>query len=377
MMTRKLITGLALVAATSVSYGTIYFQNDGTCEGWPNYPQQPEAQGTIYDTNNPAYQGPTAIQFSQTWQTNYTGRYHSEVDYQNTQGVGQDMYYGMTVYLPNNWVYTNSNVCIQQWAGASPWLMMEIRGNQIEVLPHITGIQDLGTIPTGQWVRIVTHLNTSSVNGEFQVWVNGVQEMNLTGNFSPTNAGSTEVRWSAGAYVTGWYGVTTQPTPSFIRLFQDHYCMASTEAEADPANWDEVYELQNASSGLALNVAGGASSNGTEIVQWPFSGSSNSLWTFIPTTNGYYQINNVQTVKDAVVQSASTANGAKIIQWTFGSSGDDQWEPVQATSNTWNFVDLKSGKLLEDPGSSPTNGTQMDQWSSTGGANQQWELDLQ
>ena len=375
MMTRKLITGLALIAVTSVGYGTVYFQNDGTCEGWPNYPQQPEAAGTIGDTNNPAYQGPTAIEFSQTWQADYTGRYHSEVDYQNTQGYGDDRYYGISVYLPNNWVYTNSNVCIQQWAGDGPWLMMEIQGNHIEVLPHITGQQDLGMIPTGQWVRIVTHLLSSS-NGVFQAWVNGVQEMNLSGNFTPPST-TDEVRWSAGAYVTGWYGVTNRPTPSYIQLFQDHYRIASSEAEAEPSNWDEVYELENASSGLALNVSGGATSNGTTIVQWPFNASSNSLWTFIHTTNGYYQINNIQTVKDAVVQNASTANGAKIIQWTFGTSGDDQWEPVQATSNTWTLVNLRSGKLLEDPGSSPTEGTQMDQWSSTGGANQQWELNLQ
>ncbi|HTX20399.1 MAG TPA: heparin lyase I family protein, partial [Candidatus Aquilonibacter sp.] len=266
----------------------IYFQNDGNKEGWPNYPQTPEADGTINDVANPVYQGTTAIQFTQTWLTNYTGRYHSEVDYQNTQGVGDDRYYRITLFLPTNWIYTNSNVCIQQWAGSGPWLIMEIRGNDLVMLPHITGIQTLQTMPLGQWTRIVTHLNTSSSNGLFQVWVNGIQRLNLTGNFSPTNAGSTEVRWSTGAYVTGWYGVTNAaPNPSFIELYGDNYRITDDFTDADTPYWPETYSVNpspasqvvglDASTSYSLNVT---TSNG-------FSGNILFGLSGLPANTGY------------------------------------------------------------------------------------------
>lgn len=201
--------------------------------------------------------------------------------------------------------------------------------------------------------------------------------MNLTGNFSPTNSGGTEVRWSTGAYVTGWFGVTTQPTPSFIQVFGDHYRIADSQSEADPANWSEVYELENVASSLALNVSGAATTNNAAVIQWPFGGSANSLWTFTSTGNGYYQMVNQNSGLDAVVSHASTTNGAPIIQYSFGSAGNDQWTPLQNSDMTWTFYNLKSGKVLDDPGSSTAQGTQMDQWSSNGGNNQHWKLILQ
>src|SRR6185437_11277658 len=135
-----------------------------------------------------------------------------------------------------------------------------------------------------------------------------------------------------------------------------------------------VYKLQNEASGLVLNNQGSLT-NGSKITQWTSSTSSDNLrWTFIPTSNGYYQINSVKSGKDAVVQSASTSQGAGIIQWSFGSSGDDQWLPQQNSDGSFTFVNLHSGLVLEDPGSSTSTSTQMDQWSANGGANQKWKL---
>jgi hypothetical protein len=134
------------------------------------------------------------------------------------------------------------------------------------------------------------------------------------------------------------------------------------------------YQLENAASGLSLNVSNNLTSNGACIVQYTYNGSNNELWNFTPTTNGYYQIVSVLSGKDAVVQGASTANGASIVQWTFGSSGDDQWLPVLNSNGTYTFYNLNSGKVLEDPGSSTSKNTQMDQYSANGGANQQWNV---
>jgi len=138
-------------------------------------------------------------------------------------------------------------------------------------------------------------------------------------------------------------------------------------------NFAGVYQIQNVASGLVLNQQGSLT-NGSPITQWTIVTSSNLDFTFIVTSNGYYQINSVKSGKDVVVQSASTTAGAKIIQWSFGTSGDDQWKPVLNSDGTYTFFNLHSGLVLADPGSSTSTSTQMDQETSNGGANQKWKL---
>ena len=139
------------------------------------------------------------------------------------------------------------------------------------------------------------------------------------------------------------------------------------------SDFSGIYQLQNEASGLVVNNQGSLT-NGSAITQWTITTSSNLDWQFIPTSNGYYQINSCKSGLDAVVQGASISDGAGIIQWSFGSSGDDQWKPVQNSDGSYTFYNLHSGLVLEDPGSSTSTSTQMDQWCANGGANQKWNL---
>ena len=134
------------------------------------------------------------------------------------------------------------------------------------------------------------------------------------------------------------------------------------------------YELKNVNSGLAVNVAGGFTTNGAAIIQWPYGGSANSLWTFQSTDSGYYQIVSVNSGKDLVVQGASKSAGAKIIQWSFGSSKNDQWKPGKNSDGSYTFTNRLSGLVLEVPGNSTSQGTQLDQWGHNGGANQKFTV---
>ena len=134
------------------------------------------------------------------------------------------------------------------------------------------------------------------------------------------------------------------------------------------------YELQCVASSLAANVSGASTSNGAAVIQWAFNGSTNSLWTFVPTSGGYYQIKNVNSGLDMVVANASTASGASITQWSFGSTGNDQWQPVPNSDGTYTFLNLHSGLVLDDPGSSTASGTQFDQRAASGGSNQKFNL---
>jgi hypothetical protein len=234
---------------------------------------------------------------------------------------------------------------------------------------------------TNVWQGFVEHvfLSTNPAVGYVEFWVNGVQQTFVNG----------QTRW----YTPTWDNVDGSWQDSYNKLkwgvyrsgamdgkgpataYMSGATVGSTYADVDPGilTFNGVYQVQNVASGKVLNNQG-STTNGSPITQWTITSSSNLDWTFLATSNGYYQLNSSKSGKDAVVQSASTANGAGIIQWSFGSSGDDQWGPVLNLDGTYTFFNLHSGLVLEDPGSSTNNTTQMDQWSSNGGSNQKWNL---
>lgn len=146
-----------------------------------------------------------------------------------------------------------------------------------------------------------------------------------------------------------------------------------TVSSSSTNNFAGVFQIKNEASGLVLNNQG-STTNGSAITQWNSISSTNLDWTFMVTSNGYYQIKSSRSGLDAVVQGASTTNGARIVQWSFGSSGDDQWKPVANSDGSYTFYNLKSGLVLSDPNSSTNKTTQMDQETANGGSNQKWTL---
>ena len=142
-------------------------------------------------------------------------------------------------------------------------------------------------------------------------------------------------------------------------------------------NLSGTYEIKNVGSGLALNVYGGSTTNGAEVIQYPYSnGQNNSLWTFVPTSGGYYQIRNVNSGLVLNVSGASGINGALIFQWSAQSMipGNDQWMPVQNQDGTFSFYNLLSKQALDVPGASTASGVQLDQWFGNGTAAQKFNL---
>lgn len=241
-------SGMIDSSVTSAAYvintggGTVTFQNNGTKEGWPNFPQTPQAKGTITDVTTPTFHSTSAIQFTQTFVNNYTGRYHSEVDIEGAQQTNQDRYYGMTFYLPADWQYATDQVNVQQWAGTGPWIIMRIDGPDMLVLfdhlpdGYFAETHFLSNVPKGTWVRIVTHIKSAPSGGIFEVWVNGTKVLSHTGNLdAPGNGGA--IRWSTGCYVSGWFQKSSPQGPSTRLVYGTHYRVATTYDLAEPANW--------------------------------------------------------------------------------------------------------------------------------------------
>ncbi len=137
-----------------------------------------------------------------------------------------------------------------------------------------------------------------------------------------------------------------------------------------------TYEVQNVASGLAVEVDSTSNANPLPIVQNTFSGASTQLWTFTPTSGGYYHISNVSTGQDMNVTAASAKNGALIVQWPAGGMipGNDQWLPVQNPDGTYSFFNLNSLQALDNPNGSTQLKAQLDQWFGNSTSAQSFRL---
>ena len=233
-----LLSALLLAGMVLPSHATVYFQNEGDNKTWPNYPQDPEAKGTIGDVTSPLYKDSTSIEFTQTFEKNYSGRYHSEVDIGDIEENNQDRYYGEAVYVASNWENADDQVNFQQWAGTGPWILMRIDGSDIVMDFDWSGTNGgephVQSMPHGAWTRVVTRIYTHGSTGVFTVWINGTQKLTRNGNFQ---APGSEIRWSTGCYVSGWYQRSSPQGPSERITYGDHYRVADSQSEADPANW--------------------------------------------------------------------------------------------------------------------------------------------
>jgi hypothetical protein len=244
----RLLTGCLLVltvlcvlaAATTRVEADVLFENTGTLTGWSRVYVQEQGTNTMVST--PTFEGPSAIESTQTFVAADGRGYHSERVMFDIQRNGQDYYYGLALYLAPDWVFHNQNVTFQQWGrenpgGGGPWILMFVQNDKLRMGGSgASGSRDLATITNlrGTWIRIVTRINMTGA-GPFEVWVNGTKTASASINLVVAGDPPT-IRWSTGIYCTAW---RTQPPAggSPISVWHDQLRVATSYDEAEPANW--------------------------------------------------------------------------------------------------------------------------------------------
>ncbi len=179
------------------------------------------------------------------------------------------------------------------------------------------------------------------------------------------------VRNSANLTWNDWKKPTNDPSADafemngMVGLFQ---VLPNTAASPFSGN----YEIANVASKMSLGVQGSSAA----IVQNTDNGGAGSSWTFVPKSNGYYEIKNTGSGQVLNVSSASGKPGAPIVQWPAGAivPGNDQWLPVHNADGTYSFYNRNSKLVLDDPGWSTAAGTQFIQWAPNDGGNQKFTL---
>ena len=340
---RALTRAIALTVVPSCALASVSFQNEGTLTGWSNYPQNP-CCGTITSTSSPTYQGGEAIRFYQKFDG--FGSYHNEVTRTPIAPTGSDTYMGFALYLPSTWVYHNQSMVFSQWARSdssnTPWTLMYIQNQEIRT-GGSGGLQNLwmSGFTKAAWHSFVVRIRNSTTNGVFEVWIDGVNRgRHARTDISP---GGPSIRWSLGQYCTYWR--ENLPLHDPVVTHMDHFRVATTYAEAEPANW------------------GGSAPTPTPT---PTPSS---------TFSGYYRIMARHSGKDLTVEGASTAEGANIFQYTYGGSNtNDEWAIVSVGSGYHRVTCRNGGKSAEVAGGGTGDGADVVQRTYSGATHQQFQL---
>jgi hypothetical protein len=116
--------------------------------------------------------------------------------------------------------------------------------------------------------------------------------------------------------------------------------------------------------GMCVDVAGGATADGTPIQLHPCTGNVAQQWTF----PGDGTVRALGKCLD--VSGGSTADGAVVQLWTCNGTNAQKWVHTAARDLT----NTGSGKCLDAKGNSSADGTRLQIWTCTGGANQKWTV---
>jgi chitosanase len=116
--------------------------------------------------------------------------------------------------------------------------------------------------------------------------------------------------------------------------------------------------------GKCVEVAGGATANGTAVQMNTCSGSAAQQWSL---SGG--ALVNAGSGKCLDVTSASVANGAKIQLYDCNSTGAQKW-----TFSGGELINSGSGKCLDVVDKSTANGARLQIWTCGGTTNQIWSM---
>ena len=218
------ITTLALLPI--VAKGTRLFCNSGTKHGWNS--TKPEHQVTVDDVATIVYKGRTAIKVTQTYDSGYDGRDHSEVSHFQGYKWGDERFYGFMFRLSNTWDFDPQSYNIAQFianrpgagCGEDDWMpssMLWLRGSQLmsrivrgqyrrpDSSRPITDLPNLATVSAGVWHKVIIQARWKSDNTGFQkIWFDG-KKVNETSDVATTTNDDSTFEFRIGLYANGWH----------------------------------------------------------------------------------------------------------------------------------------------------------------------------
>jgi hypothetical protein len=135
---------------------------------------------------------------------------------------------------------------------------------------------------------------------------------------------------------------------------------------------DGVYSLASRKSNKVLDLVSGGTADGTDAVQWSWSGGNSQKWNITSLGNGQYQAQGVASGKLLEVTGASTSNGAVVQIWPSNNNNCQKWNVIPTVDGTFKLLNVNSAKAVDVSGGSTADGAAIIQWTDSGAVNQQW-----
>jgi Ricin-type beta-trefoil lectin domain-like len=140
--------------------------------------------------------------------------------------------------------------------------------------------------------------------------------------------------------------------------FVQQSCSSSDQQKFGFASLTDPYYAMRTKNGLAVQVRSGSTSEDAAIVQFAWSGASNTQqWTLEPVgttikpevlANAMYTITPRHVSKAVAVDGGSLNDNAAIEQATYSASDDRfHWFVVRSGDKRYNLINRKSGKCLD------------------------------
>lgn len=140
------------------------------------------------------------------------------------------------------------------------------------------------------------------------------------------------------------------------------------------------YVLVNRNSGKVMQVSGGSTVAGTNLVQGTNTGATYQQWNVTPVDSriggdfSYFTFINVNSSKAADLLNFSLNNGGAIDAWDDNKNVAQQWY-LEYAQDGWFYIRSRhSAKCLEVYNGSTAESVNIVQWDKNGAANQQWRF---
>ncbi|MEU6223265.1 alpha-L-fucosidase [Streptomyces sp. NPDC047042] len=135
-----------------------------------------------------------------------------------------------------------------------------------------------------------------------------------------------------------------------------------------------VYQLVNRNSGKVADVAAGGTTDGSNVLQWPWLNAANQKWTFTNTGDGYYKVKGVASGRLMEVAGLSRDDGGNVGIWSDASAPQQQWAVTPTGDGYYFLVNRYSGLCLAVDEGSTADGANIEQQPYASLTRQQWQI---
>ncbi len=217
----------------------------------------------------------------------------------------------------------------------------------------------------GDEVRIITGGNT----GPTSVKINGLDKLSLgaevnvqldfTASYGRTVKTDGPINISNTTYEIEADGSITVPivmNPTY------GYQVVVTPAR-DTADLSGTYTLTNVNSALQLATLGGATANGTPVVQADPAVTTDQVWKLVPAGKGLYKVLHTPSGRVLAIESAAGSNGAPAVIVDDSDAEEQLWQLVPDGKGSVRLANYATGKTLGVLNMSKDDGAGVIQWT--------------